>query len=72
MFRCARCNKQSKKNESAMIYYFKDEKEKEEFQKQMKPIIKFSKSGKFAIKEENSQRGKGNVSLCAGCWSLTK
>jgi len=68
MFRCAKCNEVQEPKVSAMIYYFKDKQEKSEFQKLMKPITRFSKSGKFVIKEENAQKGKGNVSLCSSCW----
>ena len=68
MFRCAKCNEVVEKKEPAMIHYFKSNKERDNFQKQMKPIIKFSKSGKNVFKKDHPEKGKGNVSLCSKCY----
>lgn len=72
MFICAKCNEVQPERTPALIYHFKDEEEKEDFEKKMKPIKKFSKSGKFIIKKDHPQKGKWDVSLCERCWEEIK
>lgn len=66
-FRCALCNEVQPEGESALVVFLCPE-DRENLQKQMKTILKFSKGGKSILKKDNPQKGKGNINLCQDCY----